>query len=239
MTERYENFDKELREMYRDLGIKHLREVTLKDGTHAHSIVDVMRSKTPVIQIEYSDFKVYEEMDFITQDLKYITGILFLLRPFINNPISDNNTYNQTVGDRRYLMHVTFGLQAIYNFWDRIGDLLWHFFFTGLSERDVYFNRVFEKIPYPFNTSVYYLEMKEIYECHVKPVLKQRKDAVHYFQPECRHYWGHLENYQDKSKIEEMYQEKYKYAELMKTHLELAIKAFDLTKNLINELPNK
>ncbi len=239
MTEAYSIFDKELREKYKELQIKHLNEVDLPGGSNASILSNILRSKSPVVPLPYSDFKLLHEMDFITQDLKYIIGTLFLLRPYINNPAAENNTYSQTVGDRRYLMHVTFGLQAIYNFWDRIGDLLWHYFSTNLAERDVYFNRVIERIPEPYNKTSSYLDLKSIYDTDLKSVMRDRIETVHYFQPESRHYWGHVENYHEKDKIKEMFEEKFGYADLMKKNLALAIKGFELMLNLIDQLPER
>lgn len=238
MTDGYKNFDDDLRQIYRSVELKHLNE-SLEDGTITDIPSDVLRAKLPIIPLPYSDFKVLNEMDFITQDIKYITGTLYLLRPYINNPLLEKNTYRQTVGDRRYLMHFNFGLQAIYNFWDRIGDLLWHYFQTGLKEREVYFSRIIELIPTTYKMSEPYLALLAMYHSDLKTIIEARKNAVHYLQPECRHYWGHIENYSNPSKIDEMFKEKFGYADLMKKHLEFCLIGFSLTLKLINELPEK
>lgn len=185
-----------------------------------------------------SELKIEHEMDFISCDIKYITAVLLLLRPYVNNS-SENYTYFQTVEDRRYLMYTTFGLQAVYNFWDRIGDLLWHFFPTALQERDVYFDRVMAAIDAFYRATKPYQQLKYLYESEVKPILADRKEAVHYFQPESRHYWGHIENHGDKAKLADMYKQKYNYADIMKRQLAITWEAFELIVNLIDELPNK
>lgn len=176
-------------------------------------------------------------MDFITADMKYITGMLFLLRPDINSP-HPSGQYIQTVEDRRYLMHTTFGLQATYNFWDRVGDLLWFLFPSRLIERDVYFDRVINCIEAPNNRSKHYISLLELYQIQVKPVLQARKEAVHYFQPECKHYWGHVED-SSQEISEERFKEKFGYADLMLDQLNIAGKAFELTVRFIDELPDK
>ena len=63
----------------------------------------------------------------------YIISILELLHPNINNAVKEGGTYNQTREDHLYLRYAGFGFQAIYNYWDRIGDILDIFFHTGQS----------------------------------------------------------------------------------------------------------
>jgi hypothetical protein len=238
MTQAYMEFDNEIRAMYRELGIKHLNELEFETKGPPAFFVDIVRKKQPVQGGWFPDFKMAHEMDFITQDMKYITGMLFLLRPYINNPLHDGGQYIQTVGDRRYLMHITFGLQAVYNFWDRLGDLLWHFFPSNLSERDVYFDRIIGSIKTPYDSCKIYSSLVELYQNHVKSVLQIRKETVHYFQPECRHYWGNVEDNSHEA-IKERYNEKFGYADLMLNQLNIAPKAFELTLKLIDELPDK
>lgn len=162
--------------------------------------------------------------------------MLFFLRPGIDKP--HPNGYNQTIADRRYLMHTTFGLQAIYNFWDRLGDLLWFFFPSSFLERDVYFDRIINCIGEPYNNSPYYISLVNLYQKEVKPVLQVRREAVHYFQPECKHYWGYLEDSSELG-IETRYREKFGYADLMLNQLKIAGKAFELVVKLLEELPDK
>jgi hypothetical protein len=204
---------------------------------YSHFFVDVVRGKHPFQKTKFYDYKMAYEMDFITADMKYITGMLFFLRPGINNP-QPYGEYYQTVEDRRYLMHTTFGLQATYNFWDRLGDLLWVFFPSTLAEKDVYFDRVISGIGTPYNVCNHYISLLELYQNHVKPALKARKEAVHYFQPEVKHYWGHVEDSSQET-MEARYKEKFSYAELMRNQLDIAGKAFELTVKLIDQLPDK
>lgn len=235
MIQAYLAFDEELRAKYREFDLKQLKDLEFEGKTYSHFFVDVVRKKQPFHK--FFDYKMAYEMDFISADMKYITGMLFLLRPDINNPYPSGQ-YFQTVEDRRYLMHTTFGLQSTYNFWDRIGDLLWFLFPSTLAERDVYFDRVIYSIETSYKTSKHYISLLELYQNQVKPVLQARKEAVHYFQPECKHYWGHVED-SSQEISEERYKEKFGYADLMFNQLSIAGKAFELAVRLIDELPDK
>src|SRR6266487_1315469 len=118
MIEMYRAYDEEIRKIYRANNMKHLHEIKIGDGGTSALLIDVLRSKDIFNPMSSSEFKMEHEMDFITCDIKYITAVLLMLRPYINNPLADH-TYLQTIEDRRYLMYTTFGLQAVYNFWDR------------------------------------------------------------------------------------------------------------------------
>lgn len=237
MIKAYLEFDEELRLKYTELDLNHLKDLEFEGKSYRHFLVDIIRKKQIFQKTQFWDYKMAYEMDFITADMKYITGMLFFLRPGINKP-EVYGSYNQTVADRRYLMHITFGLQATYNFWDRLGDLLWYFFPSTLSERDVYFDRIIGLIDKPYNTSTNYISLLELYKNDVKPVLQVRREAVHYFQPECKHFWGHTEDSSQKAS-EERYKEKFGYADLMLNQLSITARAFELTARLIDELPNK
>lgn len=238
MTKAYLEFDEEIREKYRELDLKHLTELEFDGKGHRGFFVEIVRKKQVFQSAPFSDFKMSHEMDCITADIKYITGILFILRSDINNPHGDGGQYYQTIGDRRYLMYTTFGLQATYNFWDRLGDLLWYFFPSTLAERDIYFDRIISFINAPYNTTDSYTSLLKLYNEQVKPVLQIRKEAVHYFQPECKHYWGNIEDRTDEG-MKKRYDEKFGYADLMFNQLTIAQKAYELTLNLIDELPDK
>jgi hypothetical protein len=80
-----------------------------------------------------------DDLFFISNDLVHFTSLLFLLRPFINNAMQEAGTYQQNWYDARYLSYASVLYSAVYNFWDRIGDLLHCFFATRLPAKKVYF----------------------------------------------------------------------------------------------------
>lgn len=238
MLEEYRAYDEKIREIYRSTGMQHLHELKFGETNAAGYMIDIVRSKNIYQPMQSSEFKIAHEMDFITCDIKYIAGVLLLLRPYINNNHLIQ-TYYQTIEDRRYLMYTAFGLQAVYNFWDRLGDLLWHYFPTKLAERDVFFDRVIKAIEPQYMLTEPYKKIVKLYEDEVKPVMAERKETVHYFQPEARHYWGNVEDYGNNKKTLEMYNQKYAYADMMKNQLKISCDAFKLTIELIEQLPDK
>lgn len=234
----FREFDSKFRKTYDDLGIKHLLEYDFQ-GENSGQYICRIESKTNIHPFPYSIFKIHDEFDFITKDIKYITGFLYLLRPHINNTYEDRGYYHQTIEDHRYLMFANFGLQSVYNFWDRLGDLLFLFFETGLSHDQVYFGRVMNNMHSQWKQTQTYTDLKNLYDQEVKAFLDSRHEAVHHFQLECKFYWGNVEFNNDLNKLKELNEEKTSYPEKMNNSLDNCVKAFKLTIDLICELPDK
>lgn len=235
----FREFDKQLRQSYIDLGIKYLSEYDFNGEDSIQYFLRSIEQKRNIHPYPYSISKIHGEFNFITQDIKYVTGMLFMLRPYINNSYHDSGMYYQTNEDHRYLMFANFGLQSVYNFWDRLGDLLFLFFETGLEHGQVYFGRVINNFPSEWKSRKPYLLLKELYEQEVKKFLEIRHESVHHFQLECKYYWGNVEYKDDPVKLKELNEEKFSYPEIMSKALDDCIKAYQLTLDLINELPNK
>lgn len=179
------------------------------------------------------------DIKFISQDIKFLTGLLFLLRPFINIPSEEGMTYFQNRYDARYLPFASLAHQNVYNFWDRIGDLLYFFFDTGLEERKVYFAKVMSNFPSKYRSSENFIKLNELYEQKIKSLLTARTQIVHYKQVETKHYLGTSQNYNNQQMKDDLEKEKKGYPEYFKNHLEYCNSGFEYALKLIKELPDK
>jgi hypothetical protein len=237
--ELFREFTEELFSEYKNLGVKTLVDYDFEGKSSAAFMTDITRKKNNIHPLPYSDFKIHDELNFITKDIKYVTGMLHILRPYINNAFRDEDHYHQTIEDSRYLMYANFGLQSIYNFWDRLGDLLYLFFKTGLVNDQVYFGRVINNLEVIYKQTDSYRNLYNLYDSKVKTIFDIRHEAVHHFQLECKHYWGNVEFRSDKKKLGELNAEKRIYTDTMKEQLDVCSQGFNLTLKLINELPDK
>ncbi|WP_160714803.1 Cthe_2314 family HEPN domain-containing protein [Chitinophaga solisilvae] len=199
---------------------------------------DVLFNRANSQTLPYSLFKLHDEFISISKDIKYITAILFLLRPHIINPKENEGKYLQNLEDRRYLMYTTFGIQAIYNFWDRLGDLLHLYFRTNIRLDKVTFGRMKDLIPDDLKSKTSYLRLIELYD-EQKSIFDLRHDAVHHYQVETQQFWGVIENREDPEKIDRLNKEKEAYPEKMKHALEICNVCFYLALEIIAGLPIK
>jgi hypothetical protein len=136
-------------------------------------------------------------------------------------------------------MYVDFSYQLIYNFWDRIGDLLDVFFYTGLSDRSIYFKSVIKNIPSEYHKSANHRWLTNICDTELNALHEIRKQIVHYNSLEVKMFYNVVLNSQNTNKLKELFEQKQSFPELFKKHLGLMLTGFERTIRLIDELPNK
>jgi hypothetical protein len=231
-------FNEEVYKKQRENNIEDLYQLSIEGQGAAAFMSDVLYKKHNIHPYPYSVFKLHDELYFITKDIKYVIGVIYLLRPHIVDAEATDGIYYQNVEDQRYLQHVNFGYQAVYNFWDRLGDILHLFFHTGLAMDQVYFNRVLNNMPQQYKTIKEYEALKALYD-KVGKVLELRHEAVHHFQIEAKHYWGNIEFTSKPLDRNRLNTEKFEYPEKLKTALSISLNAFVATIRLINVLPDK
>jgi hypothetical protein len=231
------DLDNHLFQVYAERELKCLSEYEIENKkvlTIYHKIIDKKNRVNDFNSVEY-----IFDIEFISQDIKFFTGLLYILRPFINIPSKEHNTYFQNRYDHRYLIFASVVHQNVYNFWDRIGDLLYCFFDTGLSERNVYLSKVLNNFPVDYRESEVFKELSKIYEQKVKPILDSRTQIVHYKQLETKHHLGIFQNYDDSEAKKALEKEKNNYPDFFKEQLALCNYGFENTLKLIDLLEDK
>lgn len=229
--------DRHLYAVYEDRELICLGEYKIDDTkafSYYHKIID---KKNRINNFNSVDL-IYD-IQFISQDIKFLTGLLFLLRPFINIPSEEGETYFQNRYDARYLPFASLVHQNVYNFWDRIGDLLYFFFDTGLEERKVYIGTVMSNFPNQYRSNEYFIKLNDLYEQKIKSLITTRTQIVHYKQVETKHYLGTFQNYNNQQIKDDLEKEKKGYPEYFKNHLGYCNTGFEYALKLINELPEK
>ncbi|MDR3625634.1 MAG: Cthe_2314 family HEPN domain-containing protein [Ignavibacteriaceae bacterium] len=240
INERYQLFltlDKHIFDVYNEENLKCIDEA-YENGDPLTSIFTKIIDKKNKLH-KFNSVEYQLDISFISKDIKYLTGLLYYLHPYINIPSKEDNTYFQTTCDKRYLVFASLANQCLYNFWDRVGDLLYVFFETGLKEDSVYLSRVLNNFPEIYKVSKNYILLKDIYDNKLKELFNQRQQIVHYKQLGTKHYLGLQYNYSDKEKAVLLEKEKTSYPKYFKEQSELTFKGFYIALNLINELPDK
>ena len=235
--EKFRQFDYSVRQLYDSIPLSDIEDLKFGEKNSGQFFSDTLRRKNNLKPFPYSDFKIYDELLFISRDIKYYTALLYFFRPYITD--SSFGTYFQTLEDRRYMMFASINFQAVYNFWDRIGDLLNLYFETGLPESSIYYPRVLNNFPVLYKTSNNYIWLNDNFNSEVKMFLGQRDDIVHSYQLECEYYWKIIEHNTDMVKVKEIKEKKESFPEKFKRQIELTKEAFSRTLYLIQELPDK
>ena len=176
---------------------------------------------------------LWDDFFYISNDLVYFTTLLFLLRPFINDATKEAGTYFQNWYDARYLSYAGVLHSSLYNFWDRIGDLLHCFFETGLPDGRIYMGRVLNNFPAAERASDNFKQINKIYMNHVRPLMCERNKDIHNQSLATSHYYGVILAKGDKQK--EQTEHKLRLPNLFKEQVDLAYQGFELALRLIEE----
>jgi len=231
--EKFKSLDAAVVKEYEKLDIKCILEIEMDGMPPSNFMSESIKGVIPLNK--YNWYELETDIEFCSNDLKYYTALLFLLRPYINFPLSEGSNYFQTLEDKRYLSYASILFQLLYNYWDRLGDFLFCFLETNLNERDVYINRVIQNLGNNYSSSKFYFALSQIYDKHLAELFNSRKTIVHYLQIGARMFTGTFRNYGDDEKLRKLEEEKRNYPEYFKRHIELTFEGFENAIRLVNE----
>lgn len=172
----------------------------------------------------------------ISQDIKFSLGNAYLYKELgINNFLNEYTTH-QTLADRRFFFYVNVCFEKLYNFWDRIGDLLSLSLNLKIKLKEIYFSRVIKEIEKLNFQSVNFKFLKKFSESEYQEILNRiRKLIVHYRQKDTYFRFEWLKNIDNKEAIIKLQEEKDKLPNLLKDQMDLTIKGFENAILLIHK----
>ncbi len=218
---------KQMQEVYHASGLKCLSN----DGYTYKGVNILVNPDSGFEHPLWNSYKNLRDILNCSQDLMYFTGNLFLYAPYINNPLNDVTTepfgypvshYHQNWYDHRFCTFISCCFEKAYNYWDRIGDLLYSFYPTLLPNiRSVDFTRIVDAIHKLGETDDDFVWLYEFRISHYEELNKFRKDVVHYYQYETTFHFEHTINCTDLERIAVIWGEKQGFPEYFKSQLEL------------------
>jgi len=102
--------------------ISKTRMVINTDGCLDKMLSDLVNSISPDIKFSIANSYIYlvGANNFLNERVKTPNGQEF-------------STYNQTIEDKRYFFFINVSFEKLYNFWDRVGDILNESFRLGIN----------------------------------------------------------------------------------------------------------
>jgi len=216
-----------LKDIKADQGILHISELSPNGKNPLTFYSEVTSLHKPIKKVPLF---LYDDLFFISNDLVHFTSFLFLLKPFINDATKEAGTYFQNWYDARYLSYASMLHSAVYNFWDRIGDLLHCFFATGLSDDKVYIGRVLNNFPKDHKVSANFKKINDIYTNHVRSIIFERNEDAHNQSTATTHYYQII-----LGKDHEQTEMKFRLPEIFKEQISFAYEGFKFALFLIAE----
>lgn len=193
MKDNIEKYERGLINLYKKEGLVALNDEDLYKGRNVFALFK-MYSDSNSSHLSFCSIK--NQMDIIdcNTNLRHFIGLLFYYRPYINNPLNEKfetneglviYPYNQNLFDKRYCEFVTICYEKLYNFCDRIGDMLaFHTATLFPNEDQIYFSKVVKVLRQKseYIDNIYLSRIIQYFDNEYVNMNKKRIEFVHYYQ---------------------------------------------------------
>ena len=201
-------------------------------------------SKTRNLNVRLNDFNIINDIARTSQDLKYLLGEITELRNYIGNYTSNPQIFNGKLYydhhisfiDKRYFLLIGVMFEILYNYWDKLGDLLAKYFTPNLLPRQIYFPIVINNIQSPFDQSNNYSWLKNFKDNEYKKINSERKQIVHYLNIESKFHEIYRSKSDSKTELLKLQDKKTGLTNFLHNQFKLTIKGFEKTFLLIDEI---
>lgn len=192
-------------------------------------------------------FNLFDDLIVCTDEILHFTAQLYLYRPYLQDPIAEAYIFagkplypiTDTIEVKRYNIYSNSLCEKVYNYWDRIGDLIATYFPDLFDPKKVYFGTTIDKIPLEFQESENYKWLKSFKETDYADINKRRIEIVHYTSLGTTHKRQHIKDPFNRQQIEKLIEERNSRPEYFKRHIKLTQDGFERTVLLIDEITKK
>lgn len=232
------DWQREIIEIYEKENLKNLSGLDLSFNYNGRQVLkwyfDTVRQGMNR-NINFDFQRWIDDVILIVDEILYFTASLYLYRPYMNSPLEEGELFNgkmlypnrQNLESKRYEMFSNILFEKIYNYWDRVGDLIAAYFPGALPAHRIYFSTILQAIPAEFKTNEPYLWLLNFNDNEFKDLNKKRKDIVHHITLPTSFKYEHLEHCGDREQIERILDERYKRADFAKENLTLCLQGFE------------
>ncbi len=225
-------------------------DIVKSNGKNALEFMQIIsKTRESLNEGGYFDLLTSDLIRSISYGIKFSILNIFFYAPYANNltqeittsPTGEKfSTHHQTEGDKRFFYYINSTFEKLYNFWDRIGDILALSFKLDIAEQNVYFGTVIAKLKEELLLSESGKWLKNFHENEYSKILnKYRRKIVHYKQQDTDHFFEWLSivaNQQfDPSQIQSLQEAKNQLPNTLKHQLELTNEGFEMMVNFIHE----
>ncbi|MEQ9438078.1 MAG: Cthe_2314 family HEPN domain-containing protein [Cyclobacteriaceae bacterium] len=241
------DFQREVIDIYRAENLNSLEGLDREFLINGRNILSWYHEVVQLGQAEFKDFnfnKCFDDLCFCCDEIMYFTALLYLYRPYIFDPLQNGvqhagktvYVYTRTVETKRFNMFANTACEKVYNYWDRIGDLIATYFPDIIDPSRAYFATTVDRIPQLLHGSQNYAWLKEFRNNEFKGLNSKRKEVVHYSTIETDFKHGHLIDPTDRDVIEKLMNDQKSLPDYFKNQLQLSIQGFEKTILFIEEI---
>lgn len=242
-----ENYHREVIKIYKEKNLDSLRGIRNEYKIDGNNIL-TWRSEAVKPYREDNDFDFYKnESDtfLVSDELWYFTANTFLYLPHINNPLKDGYQFEngkkifpniQNVYSLKFDIYSAAAIEKLYNYWDRIGDLIAACIPTGLSERRIYFASVIDNIEEEYRAGENFNWLKDFKNDEYKEMNAKRRNIVHYQNMGTEFKMDHLDSPTDEEQIKELFKERTNIPTYLKKAIDSTIEGYQKTLDYLIDM---
>jgi hypothetical protein len=241
-----QEFQKRLVEIYKQEELKCLR------GNNSYKIKGkellvwytevTHRNNKPGNKSQFNYLKNIDDLLICSDEIMHFTGLLYFYRPYINNPLNEafvtNEGYiypnNQNLEAKRYYMYADVTSEKIYNYWDKIGDLIASFFPDLFNSKEILFSTVIKKIPKEYRSLQSFKWLNRFYKSEFSELNSKRIDVVHYNKTDTTDRFSHIFSVTSKKKVADWVKKRFDLADYYKGHIDFTIEGIYQTLCFLN-----
>ena len=154
-----ENYEKAISEIYVKKNLKCLRGLDHSYKLNGENILvwyyDVTDKGRKKFGSEYFN-ELLDDLFFISDEVIYFLAGMYLHKPYLNSPLIDSVRFyermvyanRQNIHSKRYCAFYDVAIEKLYNYWDRLGDLLATYFKEDFKKGEkIFFSNTIRFIP--------------------------------------------------------------------------------------------
>lgn len=235
--------------IYREYELKNLSGLNLEFILEGRELLVWHSEVTRKCSIKYNGtfnhMKNLDDILFCSDELLYFTASLYLHRPFINNPLKESFYFSgmtifpnyQNHYATRYSMFANIAFQVVYNFWDRIGDLIASYFPDAIDPKKIFFSTAMDLIPADFHSDENYQWLNNFRRNQYRELNEMRKKVVHYTTINTEYKHQHIENgTTNRVQMERIQAEREALPDFFKNQIDLSITGFARTLSILEKI---
>lgn len=240
-----EDYNDIIIDIYKEHNLKCLRGLNNEYKLNGKNIYKWHHEATNFFAKKNKEFNFHMNIDDLilkSDEIMYFTANVILFEKFINDPSKDKIIIEeghtlfrnfQNLYSKRFDFFSDACIEKLYNYWDRIGDLIAACVTTGLKERGIYFSIAIEKIPDKLKDNENFKWLKSFQLTNFKEINEKRINIVHYSSTGTDFRYEHLKASTDETKIKELMQKRRSLPHFFKEAIGDTLKGFQNTLDFL------
>lgn len=206
-------------------------ENILQSFMDAKSKMQVIYDEAALKKGKKPDFefrRAFHDLCLISREILHFTGLTYFYLPYLENPENNrilsgkgNFIYPlyQDMPDKRFFMYMTVCYEKLYNYWDRIGDIIAAYFPESIESKRVYFGGIDEFVPARHHSNEHFQWLVSFKNDNYSHMNEIRKNIVHNDNPDTDYYFNYLKEVKDLKRVKRLVQKRSEVPSKIKTQI--------------------